>query len=167
MTTTQATNIVDYKNGAATIDADGHVNETGHLGDYIDPAHRSILELPPGTVRALDAASGGLPHAGDVGPDGARALGDPGRERRRRPPRDMDAEGIDVAVLYPTAVVGVASRTPRDSARCAARTTTGLRDYCAADADAALRCRRRPAAGHPPPRSRRWSAASSNSTSRR
>ena len=86
MTTTQATNIVDYKNGAATIDADGHVNETGHLGDYIDPAHRSILELPPGTVRALHATSGRLPHAGHVGPDGARAPGDPGRQRRRRPP---------------------------------------------------------------------------------
>ena len=53
MTTTQAANTVDYKNGSATIDADGHVNETGHLGDYIDPAHKDILNLAPGTVRAL------------------------------------------------------------------------------------------------------------------
>ena len=86
MTTTQATNIVDYKNGA------GHDRRRRPRQRDRPPRrlHRSRAPEHPGAAsrdRArAHAASGRLPHAGDVGPDGARAPGDPGRERRRRPP---------------------------------------------------------------------------------
>ena len=133
MTTTQATNIVDYKNGSATIDADGHVNETGHLGDYIDPAHQDILDLPPGHRARAHAASGRLPHAGHLGPDACSRTWR-FRGAATAPPawRDMDREGIDAAVLYPTLLLEWREDPAGFGALCRAY-NDWLRDYCAAD----------------------------------
>jgi uncharacterized protein len=132
MTTTQATNIVDYKNGAATIDADGHVNETGHLGEYIDPAHRGILELPPGTVRALTQPPADFRMLATWDPTVLAHLAIPGGSDGAARLRDMDREGIDAAVLYPTLLLEWREDPAGFGALCRAY-NDWLRDYCAAD----------------------------------
>jgi predicted TIM-barrel fold metal-dependent hydrolase len=132
MTTTQATNIVDYKNGAATIDADGHVNETGHLGEYIDPAHRGILELPPGTVRALTQPPADFRILATWDPTVLAHLATPGGSDGAARLRDMDREGIDAAVLYPTLLLEWREDPAGFGALCRAY-NDWLRDYCAAD----------------------------------
>jgi predicted TIM-barrel fold metal-dependent hydrolase len=132
MTTTESRRSIDYQHGSATIDADGHVNETGHLADYIDPAHADILSLPPGTVRALNPAPEGFRMLSTWDPGVLGHLAIPGGSDGGARLLDMDREGIDAAVLYPTLLLEWREDPAGFGALCRAY-NNWLRDYCSAD----------------------------------
>src|SRR5262245_58256611 len=132
MTTTETARTFDAQHTAATIDADGHVNETGHLGEYIDPAHRDILDLPPGTVRRLHEPPDGFRMLATWDPDVLGHLAIPGGSAGAARLVDMDREGIDAAVLYPTLLLEWREDPAGFGALCRAY-NNWLRDYCGAD----------------------------------
>ena len=131
-TTATAPTTIDYQRGSATIDADGHVNETGHLGDYIDPEHVDMLSLPPGTVRKLTEPPEGFRMLATWNPEVLGHLAIPGGSDGTARLADMDREGIDAAVLYPTLLLEWREDPAGFGALCRAY-NNWLRDYCAAD----------------------------------
>ena len=148
------------------IDSDGHVVEPDTLWrEYAEPEFREHLDLPAGRVGAGDRDHARVSRHADrrcrdarQGDDAhwADAADGPSRGRRRRGRRwarpggydpnarlvDMDDEGIDVAVLYPTAMLTWVEEADVFGAACRAY-NNWLRDYCSAGA-------------RPPVRRRRW-----------
>ena len=138
-------------NRPEVIDADGHVVEPDTVWkEYAEPAYRDRLDRPGGGVQEL-----GMQHAypeailarrmqaepdeswaADVGDD---SWDEESRTKMARPggydPHarlvDMDDEGIDVAVLYPTSMLTWVEDADLFGAACRAY-NNWLRDYCAA-----------------------------------
>ena len=116
----------------ATIDSDGHVNETGHLGDYIESKYKDVLSLPPWELQ--------VPMAPDVrpmetwDPDVFGNLGLAGGHDPHARLLDMDTEGIDKAVLYPTLLLAFRPDPGEFGALCRAY-NNWLADYCRAAPD--------------------------------
>jgi predicted TIM-barrel fold metal-dependent hydrolase len=145
---------------AEVIDSDGHVIEPDSLWrGYAEPAFRDALDHPRGGGIQRTAMERAYPDASitDVlGPDAPGADGDPhwgasvggdtwedeslakmGRPGGYDPTArlvDMDSEGIDVAVLYPTAMLSWVEEADLFGAACRAY-NNWLRDYCAAGPD--------------------------------
>jgi uncharacterized protein len=133
------------------IDSDGHVIEPDTVWkDYAEPAYRDRLDRPGGGVqelgmmRAYPEAFAARPllresdesWAADVGgetwDDDARTkMGRPGGFDPHARLVDMDAEGIDVAVLYPTSMLTWVEDAELFGAACRAY-NNWLRDYCSA-----------------------------------
>ena len=132
MATTSTTGTVDYRSGTANVDADGHVNESGHLGEYIDPAHKDVLDLFPGFVRKLAEPPEGFAPLSTWAPDVLSHLGLAGGHDAAARLVDMDREGIDAAVLYPTLLLEWREDPAKFNALCRAY-NDWLRDYCAVD----------------------------------
>jgi predicted TIM-barrel fold metal-dependent hydrolase len=115
-----------------TIDADGHVNEMGQLDDYVESKHRDVLTLAPWTLQ--------VPPEPDITPmatwDPAvfNQLALPGGHDPAVRLKDMDAEGIDIAVLYPTLLLHYIENPEQFGALCRAY-NNWLYDYCGADRD--------------------------------
>lgn len=139
------------------IDSDGHVIEPDGLWlRYAAPEYRELLERPGGGAiqltamqRAYPALAGGASPYGQALASGEPAwtaprsgmdtwdpaarlkMGRPGGSDPRARLADMDAEGIDAAVLYPTAMLSWIEEVDLYTAAC--RAYNGwLRDYCAA-----------------------------------
>src|SRR4029450_8077170 len=133
------------------IDADGHVVEPDTVwSDYAEPEFRDRLDLPGGGVQALGIgraypAVSALPlpskdddefWAAEVGGEG---WDEDAKTKTARPggydplPRlvDMDAEGIDVAVLYPTSMLTWVEEADLFGAACRAY-NNWMRDYWSA-----------------------------------
>jgi uncharacterized protein len=133
------------------IDSDGHVVEPDTVWkDYAEPAFREQLDIPGGGVQALgmtraypDAQAAPTADAGDddfwaqdVGDDTWAAEA---RSKMSRPggydPNsrlvDMDDEGIDAAVLYPTSMLTWVEEPELYGAACRAY-NNWLHDYCSA-----------------------------------
>jgi uncharacterized protein len=143
------------------IDSDGHVIEPDVVWrDYAEPEFRDILDQAPGgyvqatgIMRAYPDTES-IPLGGDDvdGEEGGRWAAAAGEEatswdeesrfKMMRPGghdpvarlADMDAEGIDVAVLYPTAMLTWIEEADIFGAACRAY-NNWLYDYCAADPD--------------------------------
>jgi uncharacterized protein len=132
------------------IDSDGHVIEPDTVWkDYSEPAYREQLDRPGGGVQMLGMmvaypeALGTLPASGDdeswAADVGSEAWDEDARTKMGRPggydPRarlvDMDEEGIDVAVLYPTSMLTWVEDAELFGAACRAY-NNWLRDYCSA-----------------------------------
>ena len=133
------------------IDSDGHVVEPDSLWeDYSEPAFRDQLAQPGGgyvQVTAMQRAYGGSAAAavqeratgehwgeivGESWEEAARdKMGRPGGYDPNARLVDMDDEGIDVAVLYPTAMLSWIEEPDVFAAACRAY-NAWLRDYCAA-----------------------------------
>jgi uncharacterized protein len=133
------------------IDSDGHVIEPDTVWrDYAEPAYREQLDRPGGGVqmlgmmRAYPESLTALPAvndsdsswAADVGGEGwddeARTkMGRPGGYDPHARLVDMDADGIDVAVLYPTSMLTWVEDAELFGAACRAY-NNWLRDYCSA-----------------------------------
>jgi predicted TIM-barrel fold metal-dependent hydrolase len=133
------------------IDSDGHVIEPDTVWkEYAEPAYREQLDQPGGGVqmlgmmRAYPDAFAALPTsddgdaswAADVGSEGwdeeARLkMGRPGGHDPHARLADMDDEGIDVAVLYPTSMLTWVDDAELFGAACRAY-NNWLRDYCSA-----------------------------------
>jgi predicted TIM-barrel fold metal-dependent hydrolase len=108
------------------------VNETGHLRDYIDPAYQHMLNLAPGTVRAMTEPPPGFQMLTTWDPSVLSHLAIPGGSDGAARLVDMDREGIDAAVLYPTLLLEWREDPAGFGALCRAY-NDWLRDYCAAD----------------------------------
>jgi len=106
--------------GYPVIDADGHVNEPWE-------AYRARLPAPYSAARNLFPGDGwdrGLGRMGHVVDNPQRQLA------------DMDVEGIDVAVLFPTAGLGIGNVRDPDAARLlAVAYNDWLAEFCAAAPD--------------------------------
>ena len=133
------------------IDADGHVVEPDTVwSEYAEPEFRDRLDLPGGGVQALGigraypaVAALPLPAAEDdefwAAEIGGETWDDDSRTKMGRAggydPNarlvDMDAEGIDVAVLYPTSMLTWVEEADLFGAACRAY-NNWLRDYCSA-----------------------------------
>src|SRR5262249_4430145 len=140
------------------IDSDGHVVEPDSVWkDYAEPAYREQLDYPGGGVQRL-GMSRAYPDAvaPDPGPDGAQPgdhpaswatevmkaqdwdeaskakLGRPGGYDPKARLIDMDAEGIDRAVLYPTSMLTWVEEADLFAAACRAY-NNWLHDYCGAE----------------------------------
>jgi predicted TIM-barrel fold metal-dependent hydrolase len=140
------------------IDSDGHVVEPDTVWkDYAEPAYRQELDHPGGGVQRL-GMSRAYPDAvvPDPGPEGVQPgdhpagwatevmkaedwdeasrskLGRPGGYDPKARLIDMDAEGIDRAVLYPTSMLTWVEEADLFAAACRAY-NNWLHDYCAAD----------------------------------
>lgn len=138
--------------GHEVIDSDGHVVEPDSLWkDYSEPAFREQLDQPGGGVQAIgimraypDAfgvrvGSDGEHWAESVGgetwdADSMAKMGRPGGYDPNARLVDMDAEGIDRAVLYPTSMLTWVDDAALFGAACRAY-NNWLRDYCAAAPD--------------------------------
>jgi len=144
--------------GSATrpevIDSDGHVIEPDVVWrEYADPEYREVLDCPGGYVQAIgisraypDAARLPLgPESGEgewarAAEEEATSWDEESRHKMMRPGgydpvarlADMDADGIDVAVLYPTAMLTWIEEPDLFGAACRAY-NNWLYDYCAAD----------------------------------
>ncbi len=137
------------------IDSDGHVIEPDSLwADYAEPQFRDALAVPGGgyvqvvgIMRAYPDTATSLPGQGDRADDrwsntADTSWEDAAREKMNRPGGydpaarlvDMDDEGIDVAVLYPTAMLSWVEEPDLFGAACRAY-NAWLRDYCAAAPD--------------------------------
>jgi predicted TIM-barrel fold metal-dependent hydrolase len=130
---------------ARVIDADGHVLEPAHVwAEYVDPRFR---ERAPRIVRRDDgredflvegrvASRFGINRLGSLGRPEARYWDDgvPGGFDPRARLRDLDAEGIDAVVLYPTLGLMLGGIEPPDLyvALCRAY-NRWMADYCSAD----------------------------------
>jgi predicted TIM-barrel fold metal-dependent hydrolase len=137
------------------IDSDGHVVEPDRVWrDYADPGFRELLDRAPGgAVQAMavqraypDAVLPG-PLAGDRGgedehwaasvggetwdEESVNKMGRPGGYDPVARLVDMDADGIDVAVLYPTAMLCWVEEVDLFGAACRAY-NRWLADYCSA-----------------------------------
>src|SRR5215831_4642760 len=133
------------------IDADGHVVEPDTVWtDYAEPEFRDLLDVPGGGVQALGIgraypAVAALPlpskdddefWAAEIGGEGwdddsRTKMGRPGGYDPHARLVDMDAEGIDVAVLYPTAMLSWVEEADLFGAACRAY-NRWLADYCSA-----------------------------------
>jgi uncharacterized protein len=139
------------------IDADGHVIEPDVVWkEYAEPAYREILDRPGGgyvQVTGIQRAYPDMPpdllgrESGDeseaswgsaevAGSDSWEEesklkMGRPGGYDPVARLVDMDADGIDVAVLYPTAMLTWVEEADIFGAACRAY-NNWLRDYCAA-----------------------------------
>lgn len=134
------------------IDSDGHVVEPDSLWhDYSEPAFREQLAQPGGGYVQVTAIMRAYPDLGTALPGSRAGDGDrwadaagesweeAAREKMGRPGGydpgarliDMDDEGIDVAVLYPTAMLSWIEEPDVFAAACRAY-DNWLRDYCAA-----------------------------------
>jgi predicted TIM-barrel fold metal-dependent hydrolase len=147
--------MVVEQNAPEVIDSDGHVVEPDSVWrEYSDPEYRQFLSSSPGGGVQRLAVERAYPDAnvGDVlapasGADGehwgnvagADSWEEESRLKMGRPggydPQvrlvDMDAEGIDVAVLYPTSMLSWVEEADLFAAAC--RAYNGwLRDYCSA-----------------------------------
>jgi predicted TIM-barrel fold metal-dependent hydrolase len=135
------------------IDSDGHVIEPDAVWkEYAEPGFREILDCPGGYVQATgiqraypdtariplgDEEDGGWAHTAE---EEATSWDEESRHKMMRPGghdptarlADMDAEGIDVAVLYPTAMLTWIEEADIFGAACRAY-NNWLHDYCAAD----------------------------------
>ncbi|HEY7106195.1 MAG TPA: amidohydrolase family protein [Acidimicrobiia bacterium] len=135
---------------AEVIDSDGHVVEPDTVWkDYSEPEFREQLDRPGGGVQMLgmlvaypDAmvtipeGDDGESWAADVGGESwdeeSRAkMGRPGGYDPHARLIDMDDEGIDVAVLYPTSMLTWVDDAALFGAACRAY-NNWMRDYCAA-----------------------------------
>jgi predicted TIM-barrel fold metal-dependent hydrolase len=133
------------------IDSDGHVVEPDTVWkDYSDPAYRDRLDRPGGGVQELGMMRA-YPHAvtprqrsneedsswaadigGETWADDARTkMGRPGGYDPHARLIDMNAEGIDIAVLYPTSMLTWVEDARLFGAACGAY-NNWLRDYCSA-----------------------------------
>jgi uncharacterized protein len=137
------------------IDSDGHVVEPDSVwSEYSDPAFREFLSGAPGGGVQRLAVERAYPDA-DVGEVMARAseiedehwgnvagadsweeesrlkMGRPGGYDPQARLIDMDAEGIDVAVLYPTSMLSWVEEADLFGAACRAY-NRWLADYCSA-----------------------------------
>ena len=146
--------MVDWES-IEVIDADGHVIEPAVVwNEYAEPAFRDRLDRPGGGVQALgmsraypnstlvaDMASGDGDGEGagwrsstmatDTWKEGVREhLQLPGGYDPRARLADMDEEGIDVAVLYPTSMLTWVEEADLFGAACRAY-NSWLHDYCA------------------------------------
>ena len=164
------------------IDSDGHVIEPDAVWkEYAEPEFRDILDcpgggyvqvtgirraypdMPPEFLGGSDPGDGGWESAaaGDADWDEESQVQDE-PPRRPRPGRarlvDMDAEGIDVAVLYPTAMLTWIEEADIFGAACRAY-NNWLHDYCAVGAESALPGGARAVAGSRTPRSSRCGGA--------
>ncbi len=136
------------------IDSDGHVVEPDSLwDDYSEPEFREQLDVPGGGWVQVTGIMRGYPDLGTALPGSTPADDDatgptpqwpsrgrkkPGRRwggraatTRTRGSIDMDDEGIDVAVLYPTAMLTWVEEADVFGAACRAY-NNWLRDYCSA-----------------------------------
>ena len=139
------------------IDSDGHVVEPDVVWkEYAEPAFRAQLDRPGGGVQALgmrqaypDSDPGGLLERRErvEGESWAEGIGtdswdEESRTKMARPggydPHarllDMDVDGIDVAVLYPTSMLTWVEEAKLFAAACRAY-NNWLHDYCAAAPD--------------------------------
>lgn len=153
----------DQDNRVQVVDADGHVVEPDRVWkEYADPAFRDRLDHPGGGVQALGMARA-YPEAAEQrermlaesasDDDGtsaswaanlrdAESWEEAAREKMARPggydPQarlvDMDEEGIDAAVLYPTSMLTWVEEADLFGAACRAY-NTWLHDYCSAAPD--------------------------------
>jgi len=134
---------------AQVIDSDGHVVEPDTVWkEYSEPAYRDRLDRPGGAVQELgirraypdavvqlqEPAVDGGSWASDIGgeswADEARAkMGRPGGYDPHARLLDMDADGIDTAVLYPTSMLTWVEDAALFGAACRAY-NNWLRDYC-------------------------------------
>jgi predicted TIM-barrel fold metal-dependent hydrolase len=133
------------------IDSDGHVVEPDTVwSDYAEPEFRDQLDVPGGGVQALGigraypaASAVPLPSkedeefwAAEIGGEGwdeesRTKMGRPGGYDAQARLVDMDAEGIDVAVLYPTSMLTWVEEADLFGAACRAY-NSWMRDYCSA-----------------------------------
>ncbi len=142
------------------IDADGHVIEPDVVWkEYAEPAYRDILDRPGGGFVQVTGIQRAYP---DMPPDllgresddeseaawgsadvaGSDSWEEESKLKMGRPGGydpvarlvDMDADGIDVAVLYPTAMLTWVEEADIFGAACRAY-NNWLRDYCAAAPD--------------------------------
>jgi predicted TIM-barrel fold metal-dependent hydrolase len=137
------------------IDSDGHVVEPDVVWkEYAEPAYREQLDRPGGGVQALgmrEAYPDSRPDRfldrradaeGEVWTEGLHGVESWEEEARTKMSRaggydpharlrDMDADGIDVAVLYPTSMLTWIEDASLFGAACRAY-NNWLRDYCAA-----------------------------------
>jgi uncharacterized protein len=139
------------KAACEVIDSDGHVVEPDTVWkDYSDPAYRDRLDRPGGGVQELGMVRA-YPHAltprlrsseedpswaadigGETWADDARTkMGRPGGYDPHARLIDMDADGIDIAVLYPTSMLTWVEDAELFGAACRAY-NNWLRDYCSA-----------------------------------
>ena len=117
---------------SAMVDADGHVNEMGRLAEYIDPRHAHMLDLAPGQVRRLAEPPDEFQMLSTWDPNVMGHLGLEGGHDASARLVDMDREGIDAAVLYPTLLLEWREDPAGFGALCRAY-NDWLRDYCAVD----------------------------------
>ena len=137
------------------VDSDGHVVEPDRVWkEYAEPAYRDRLDQPGGGVQMLGmleaypeaAASGPGSRLGEgevwtEGLETAESWDEESRTKMLRPGGydpgarlvDMDADGIDAAVLYPTSMLTWVADAELFGAACRAY-NNWLRDYCAAGA---------------------------------
>ena len=135
------------------IDSDGHVVEPDSVWhDYVEPEFREQLDVPGGGWVQVTGIMRGYPDLGTALPgtttgddanwaDAAMAesweeeartkMGRPGGYDPNARLVDMDDEGIDVAVLYPTAMLTWVEEADLFGAACRAY-NNWLHDYCAA-----------------------------------
>jgi predicted TIM-barrel fold metal-dependent hydrolase len=133
------------------IDSDGHVVEPDTVWkDYSEPAYRDQLDRPGGGVQELgirpaypdavvrlpEPAEDDGSWAADIGgeswaEDARSQMGRPGGYDPHARLLDMDADGIDVAVLYPTSMLTWVEDAGLFGAACRAY-NNWLRDYCSA-----------------------------------
>ena len=132
------------------IDSDGHVVEPDTVWkDYSEPEYREQLDQPGGGVQALGMmraypgvfarlqTSGEGEHwaeniGGETWDEESRSkMGRPGGYDPHARLMDMNAEGIDVAVLYPTSMLTWVEDARLFGAACRAY-NNWLRDYCSA-----------------------------------
>jgi uncharacterized protein len=131
------------------IDSDGHVVEPDSVWkEYAEPAYREQLDVPGGGVQALGMqrayplavqrapAAGERSWAEDVGgetwdAEARTKMGRPGGYDPHARLLDMDAEGIDAAVLYPTSMLTWTDDAALFGAACRAY-DNWLHDYCSA-----------------------------------
>ena len=140
------------------IDSDGHVIEPDSVwSEYAEPEFRDILAVAGGGYVQSTGVKRAYPDMpaefleGTGGPDGEPGWEDvaestnwdeESKHKMSRPGGhdpvarlvDMDAEGIDVAVLYPTAMLTWVEEADIFGAACRAY-NNWLRDYCAAAPD--------------------------------
>ena len=150
-------------NRPEVIDSDGHVVEPDSLWkEYAEPEFREQLDVPGGGWVQATGITRGYPDLGTALPGSSpdadeywadAAMGESWEEEARtkmgRPggydPNarlvDMDDEGIDVAVLYPTAMLTWVEEADVFGAACRAY-NNWLRDYCSAAPTPPLRRRR-------------------------
>ena len=139
------------------IDSDGHVIEPEVIWtDYAEPEFRDVLEFAGGggyvQATGIQRAYPDMPPdfvgTGADGDEAAWETADWDEESKHKMSRpggydpvarlvDMDAEGIDVAVLYPTAMLTWIEEADIFGAACRAY-NNWLHDYCAAFAEPAV-----------------------------
>lgn len=115
------------------VDADGHVNEGGQLDKFIDDRFKAGLNRAPWTLTPPAEPSPYTP----MSSWNPAVIGNLGREGGHDPLarlKDMDNEGIDAAVLYPTQLLHFQPEAELFGAMCRAY-NNWLKEYCDAAPD--------------------------------